>query len=229
MGDQPFGLPRFAQVIAPENRQRLRFERDLQLIIGDNHPVVAERLRPEVLLERGHHGVLFRRHPLRLRPQVLTTGQRQRNPGGSTGPGSNGTPTVLTHPHGRQVRGYRVAGLSGPLRALSLRVHRHQVAVGDRGVVGVPGHAPGRWPSGSGGHCTATTWAPRPAARQPERRPRVPPTRSHPTHRKPETGRPLTSTRSTVNPARSRDSAEQLSSTRVSNTACARSVFGRMS
>ncbi len=58
------------EMVAAEDGQRLRFERDFEVVVGDHHGVLREGVGPEAADERAHHLRLARQ------PGPGRTGQR---------------------------------------------------------------------------------------------------------------------------------------------------------
>ena len=55
VGDEPDRVPVARGEVAPERRERLRLQRDLERVVGHHGRVVVEGVGPEDRLEEGHH------------------------------------------------------------------------------------------------------------------------------------------------------------------------------
>ena len=130
--DQPFRAPPAVAVVGPENRQRLRLDRDLERLVGDDDGVVGERVRPEQALEHLHH--------LRLPAEIVVElGAQPRRQDRVHRDRAAADPALLVVADldRREVARHRLGLLVHPRRLAGLALLAHESAVRDRveGVV----------------------------------------------------------------------------------------------
>ena len=125
------------QVVGAEGRQRLRLERDLERVVGDDDGVGVERVRPEELGEGARASAAGRR-TRRGRPASGPAARRALT--GRRGAGL-GLEHVAADLEGGEVGGHRLRAARAPTRPDGRPGARAvSVAVGDDAVAGVGAH-----------------------------------------------------------------------------------------
>lgn len=101
VGDETLGLPFGAEMVGSEHGQRLRLERDLELLVGDDDVVAVERVGPEEVDEDIHHRVLDGQAQGRGVP--VLSGEESERDGTRRGPDRHGDGAlpVAADLHGR--------------------------------------------------------------------------------------------------------------------------------